>query len=243
VDARLLNPPDYFFTTQKNKQKRKITMSLASKIHALVQNVAAEFSAIRRDLGNPQNLSTANKTSLVDAINELRALIQATPGLTVIDDSNVSATGTTFSAMGVMARLDQLKSDLLGGADAAFDTFREFQEQLTSDHSGFVALLQALDVRLRLDGEQALSEGAQAQGRRNLGAVASADIGDTDLDLVSLFREALASEVNLESSPPQPSSTEPLSTEPLSTEPSSTEPSLTEPLSTETPTVDSAMAA
>jgi capsid protein len=167
-------------------------MSLASKIHSLVQRVAAEFKAIRRDLGNPLDLTTTDRSSLVNAINEVRALIDATPGLNIIDDAAGSATTTTFSAAGIVSRLDQLKADILGGADGAFDTLKELQDALANDSSGLAALTQALDARVRTDADQNLTVEAQDQACRNISAASAASIGDTETDLVSIFSDALA---------------------------------------------------
>ena len=167
-------------------------MSLASKIHALVQRVAAEFKATRRDLGNPLDLTTTDRSSLVNAINEVRALIDVTPGLNVIDDAASSATTTTFSAAGIVSRLDQLKADILGGADGAFDTLKELQEALASDSSGIAALSQAIDARVRCDADQGLTVAAQTQARVNIRAVSVDDVGDTETDFVVGFRDALA---------------------------------------------------
>lgn len=167
-------------------------MSLVSRIESLILRLAAEFKAIRRDLGNPTELTTRDQTSLVAAINEVRALIDVTPGLNIIDDENPNAVGTTFSASGIVRRLDQLKADILGGADGAFDTLKELQDALASDASGIAALTRALEARVRHDEPQDLTVDAQAQARQNIGAVSAEAVGDTEVDFVVVFRDALA---------------------------------------------------
>ena len=129
-------------------------MSLVSRIESLILRLAAEFKAIRRDLGNPTELTTRDQSNLVAAINEVRALIDVTPGLNIIDDENPNAVGTTFSASGIVRRLDQLKADILGGADGAFDTLKELQDALAGDASGIAALTRALESRVRFDEPQ-----------------------------------------------------------------------------------------
>ncbi len=167
-------------------------MSLISKIQSLVIGVAAEFKALRRDLGNPTALTTMAQSNLVAAINEVRALIDATPGLNLINDANPNATATTLSAAGILSRLEQLKSDILGGADGAFDTLKELQEALASDTSGIAALSQAIDARLRCDADQGLTVTAQTQARVNIRAISVDEVGDTETDFVVGFRDALA---------------------------------------------------
>ena len=167
-------------------------MSLVSRIESLILRLAAEFKAIRRDLGNPTELTMRDQSNLVAAINEVRALIDVTPGLNIIDDENPNAVSTTFSASGIVRRLDQLKADFLGGADGAFDTLKELQDALASDASGIAALTRALESRVRHDEPQDLTVDSQAQARQNIGAVSAEAVGDTEVDFVVVFRDALA---------------------------------------------------
>ncbi len=159
---------------------------------AELQSLLNEFKAIRRDLGNPTELTTRDQSNLVAAINEVRALIDVTPGLNIIDDENPNAVSTTFSASGIVRRLDQLKADILGGADGAFDTLKELQDALAGDASGIAALTRALESRVRFDEPQDLTVDSQAQARQNIGAASAEAVGDTEVDLVALFRDALA---------------------------------------------------
>jgi capsid protein len=167
-------------------------MSLVYRIESLILRLAAEFKAIRRDLGNPTELTTRDQSNLVAAINEVRALIDVTPGLNIIDDENPNAVGTTFSASGIVRRLDQLKADILGGADGAFDTLKELQDALAGDASGIAALTRALESRVRHDEPQELTVESQEQARQNIGAASAEAVGDTEVDLVAVFRDALA---------------------------------------------------
>jgi len=52
-------------------------------------------------------------------------------------------------------------------------------------------LLDAVNKRVRYDAAQALTAPEQAQARSNIGAVASADVGDTAFDFVAAFEAAL----------------------------------------------------
>ena len=102
-------------------------MSLQTRLESLVLRLAAEFKTIYGQVGTLANLSTTDKTSLVSSINELRSQISTLAGLTIIDDANAAGTATTFSASKITTLLDALKADLLGGADAAFDTSKSFK--------------------------------------------------------------------------------------------------------------------
>jgi len=167
-------------------------MSLQVRIESLVLRLAAEFKTIYGQVGTLANLSTTDKTNLVSSINELRSQILVLAGITVIDDANSAATATTFSASKITGLLDALKADLLGGADAAFDTLKELQTAILSDESGIAALLTAVDKRVRFDAAQSLTAPEQTQARQNIGAIAASVIGDPETDFVLVFEAALA---------------------------------------------------
>ena len=161
-------------------------MSLATRIESLVIRVAQEFNDVRAKAGNLANLSTTDKSSLVAAINELQAAVASN----VIDDGQV-ATTSTYSSSKIVSLLDALKAEILGGADAAYDTLVEIQQLLQNGTSGLDALLAAVNNRVRFDAAQTLSAPEQAQARSNIGAVAASDVGDTDTDFVAVFEGAL----------------------------------------------------
>lgn len=162
-------------------------MSLATRIESLVIRVAQEFNDVRAKAGSLANLTTTDKSSLVAAINELKAAVVSA---TAIDDAHVSTT-STYSSNKIVSLLDALKAEILGGADAAYDTLLEIQQLLQDDTSGLDALLTAVNKRVRFDEAQTLTTGEQAQARSNIGAVAASDIGDTDTDFVALLDGAL----------------------------------------------------
>ena len=163
-------------------------MSLASRIESLVVRVAQEFNDVRAKAGNLANLTTTDKSSLVAAINELKAAVVSA---TAIDDAQVSA-ATTYSSTKIVTLLDALKSEILGGADAAYDTLVEIQQLLQSGTNGLDALLAAVNLRVRFDAAQTLTVPEQTQARDNIGAVSATDIGNADTDFVAIFDAALA---------------------------------------------------
>ena len=163
-------------------------MSLASRIESLVIRVAQEFNDVRAKTGDLANLTTTDKSNLVAAINELKAAVVSS---SEIDDANI-AISSTYSSSKIVTLLDALKSEILGGADAAYDTLLEIQQLLQNGTTGLDALLAAVNNRVRFDAAQTLSAPEQAQARSNIGAVAVSDVGDTDTDFVAVFEGALA---------------------------------------------------
>ena len=162
-------------------------MSLATRIESLVIRVAQEFNDVRAKAGNLANLTTTDKSNLVAAINELKAAVVSSA---VIDDAQI-ATPTTYSSTKIVSLLDALKTEILGGADAAYDTLVEIQQLLQNGTSGLDALLAAVNNRVRFDAAQSLTVAEQLQARSNIGAVAATDVGNTDTDFVAVFVGAL----------------------------------------------------
>ena len=162
-------------------------MSLATRIESLVIRVAQEFNDVRAKAGNLANLTTTDKSNLVAAINELKAAVVSSA---VIDDAHIAAT-TTYSSNKIVSLLDAPKTEILGGADAAYDTLVEIQQLLQNGTSGLDALLAAVNNRVRFDAAQSLTVVEQLQARSNIGAVAASDVGNTDTDFVAVFVGAL----------------------------------------------------
>ena len=162
-------------------------MSLATRIESLVIRVAQEFNDVRAKAGNLANLTTTDKSNLVAAINELQAAVVPSA---LMDDAHIAAT-TTYSSNKIVSLLDALKTEILGGADAAYDTLVEIQQLLQNGTSGLDALLAAVNNRVRFDAAQSLTVAEQLQARSNIGAVAASDVGNTDTDFVAVFVGAL----------------------------------------------------
>lgn len=162
-------------------------MSLQTQINSFVLRVAEEFNTVKGRTGALSALTTSDKTSLVAAINELKAAILTA---VAIDDLTVAST-STYSSSKVVSLLDTMKADILGGASPAFDTLLELQQALQNDQSGIASLTAAIDARVRFDAAQTLAAPEQQQARANIGAVAAADIGDTATDFVAIFNAAL----------------------------------------------------
>ena len=162
-------------------------MSLQTQLNSFVLRVAEEFNTVKGRTGTLTALTTTDKSSLVAAINELKAAIVTA---VMIDDLQVSTT-TTYSSNKVVTLLDALKADILGGADPAYDTLLELQQALQNDQSGIAALTSAIDKRVRFDAAQTLTVLEQQQARTNIGAVAATDIGDVATDFVAIFEADL----------------------------------------------------
>ena len=163
-------------------------MSLQTRIESLVLRIAQEFNTLNSKTGALTGLTTTDKSSLVAAINELQAAVTSGTG---IDDGNVALTNT-YSSSKIVSLLDTLKAEILGGADAAYDTLLEIQQLLQDGTTGLDALLAAVNNRVRFDAPQTLTVPEQTQALSNIGAVATTDVGNTDTDFVAIFEAALS---------------------------------------------------
>lgn len=162
-------------------------MSFQTQIQSLVIRLSDEFKVVHAKIGNLGTLSTSDRSSLTAAINELKNAIATGSS---IDDSQVS-TASSWSSSKIVERLDALKTEILGGADAAYDTLLEIQEALTGNAGAVEALLTAVNVRVRYDEAQTLTVTEQTQACANIGAARSETLGDVTTDFVAIFNAAL----------------------------------------------------
>jgi hypothetical protein len=158
------------------------------RLRDLATRISTECKAIRTLAnGNAADLSaltTTAKTSLVAAINELDAAIDAIgPSLTIND----SATNTTqvWSSSKVSQEIQAAKDALTNGAASALDTLQEIAAALGNDANFASTVTTSLGNRLRYDAAQTLSAGQMTQACTNLG------IGEPDTDFVSVFNSGL----------------------------------------------------
>lgn len=164
-------------------------MSLQSQITNLSIRIGTEFKSVRAAMGDKSSLATVDKSSLVAAINELVGLVATA---TEINDlAGAGVLDQTWSADKINASLLALKSEIIDGAPAAYDTLLEIATALAGADANITDILTALGNRVRFDAAQALTAPQQAQARTNIGAVAASDIGDVNSDFVATFEGAL----------------------------------------------------
>ena len=154
-------------------------MSLVVRLTDLSTRIATEVKALRTLInGNAADLSaltTTNKTNLVAALNELKALI---PAASVSIDDASTASGTTWSSTKINAQINSAIAALINGAPGASDTLKELADQLA-------ALVQADTGLLSFAGAQTLTAGQKTQGCTNLG------VGEPETDFVTVFNSGL----------------------------------------------------
>ena len=120
-------------------------MSLLTRITALINSIATDIKDVYAKIGNLNTLQTTTKSSLVGAINEIKA-----SGVLQINDSTPS-TSTTFSGTAINSKIatakTEVKNEILGSASAAYDTLQEIQAQMEADDTAAASLTTAVGQR------------------------------------------------------------------------------------------------
>lgn len=117
---------------------------------------------------------------------DIKALQAGAGGGAAINDASTTSTTTTWSAQKSTAAIAQVKTDILGGASAAYDTLLELQNIIVTDESTAAALATAVNNRVRFDASQTLTTPQMLQACTNLG------IGDPDTDFLAAYTAAKA---------------------------------------------------
>jgi hypothetical protein len=162
-------------------------MSLVTQIVSLITRIGTEFKSVRTAQGILTSLTTTDKTSLVAAVNEVKASVAGAAG---IADGSTGA-GSTWSSTKINNEILASRNAILGGASAAWDTLQEFQAEILADNTEMAGILTSLGNRLRIDAAQGLTAPQQTFGRDNLSVYSRAEMGDPTTDFVAAFNAAL----------------------------------------------------
>lgn len=168
--------------------------TLAQRITDLATRIATELKAHKVFInGNATDLTaltTTAKTSLVAAINEVRALAATNSGAAISDGT--TAGSTTWSSTKIAGQINTQIAALLGTATpAALDTLKELATALGDDANFAATTAASLGKRVRVDAAQSFTAPEKAQGNTNLGSAALVDTGTLDTDFVTTFNTGL----------------------------------------------------
>lgn len=158
--------------------------------------------------GSLASLTTTDKTSIVNAINEVKASSSGAPPAaseavagvvelaTLAEVATGADTARAVTAAGVRQERIALKAEILGGAAAAQDTLAELKTYVdtldSADEGQIGAITTALANRVRVDtAAQGLTTTEQGNARANISVYSKAEIGDPETDLVAVFNAAL----------------------------------------------------
>lgn len=148
-----------------------------SNISAALLRLVTAINTINGRVGTLTNLTTTDKTSLVNALNEIKASV---PVLSSIIDDTAAQTTKTWSSTKIQTQITAAITALINGSDAANDTLKELADRIT-------AIAQAENGLLSFAQAQTLTAAQQLQGCTNL------NIGDPAFDFLPGINTALNS--------------------------------------------------
>ena len=131
-------------------------------------------TTLKSNQGDLTKLSTANKTSLVNALNELKTLID---NKTSINDSQ-STTTNTWSATKISTEITTAITKLINGADSSSDDFKDVADKIA-------ALIQADNGLVSAIQAQSFTAAQKLQARSNIDVYSKAEIGDINTNFVT----------------------------------------------------------
>ena len=190
-------------------------MSLQTRLSDLITAIGTDYKQLRvwitgSGTGTLSSLATADKTSIISAINEVKGIADLGGGGSPADASTTAkgiieiatlaevAAGTdavrAVTPEGVRQERIALKTEILGaGVPAALDTLDELAAALGDDANFASTITTALAARVRTDtAAQGLDTTQQSNARTNIAAQDTASIGNADADLVTLYTAAKA---------------------------------------------------
>ena len=166
-------------------------MTLRQRIDALVDAIGTKFKEVIGKIGSTDMLQTTERGSVVGAVNELKTRIDnigsGNSGAAIDDTAPDKAYSSQKVDSLINAAKTAVKSEILDGADAAYDTLSEVAKYIEQDKTGATALSEAVAKRLRIDESQVLTQAQKTAVETTL------NLGDTDTDFVAKFNQALQS--------------------------------------------------
>ena len=131
-------------------------------------------NTLKGNQGDLTKLSTADKTSLVNALNELKNTID---NKTSINDSQKTA-ANTWSATKISTEITTAITNLINGADVSSDTLKELADKIA-------ALAQADNGLVSAKVAQSFTAPEKLQARNNIDVYSKAEIGDVNTNFVT----------------------------------------------------------
>ena len=131
-------------------------------------------NTLKGNQGDLTKLNTADKTSLVNALNEVKGLISS---ISSVNDSKTT-TSNTWSAVKISNEITTAITNLINGADASSDTLKDLADKIT-------ALVQADSNLVSAGQPQSFTAQQKAQARNNIDVYSKAEVGDINTNFVT----------------------------------------------------------
>ena len=193
----------------------------ATRLSAVETKASTNASDIAAAKGNITTLQT-NLTTVKNDLKALSDKVDALTQIDDSAVSQTTTYSSTKITSEISAAKQSVKDDLLGGAGAAYDTLKELADLITDNKDAIDALKTVAAGHVKFDGAQSLTDTQKTQARTNIGAADAATVtsqgtrltavenkastnatniaaletkvGDTTVDLVAKFEDALNAE-------------------------------------------------
>lgn len=159
-----------------------VTPDLIARLQLLFREIGldqklqnAAIDAVSGKIGALAGLTTTEKSTVVDALNELAGRIHTLEQASIIDDTSTD-TDTTWSSTKITAAIAEGVAGVVDGAPEALNTLKELAEALNNSPDVIDDITTMLGKAVRVDVAQAFSAVEKAQGRTNIGAASEADL-------------------------------------------------------------------
>lgn len=155
-------------------------MALKESLDLVFGLIGGDVKDANAKIGTLANLSTTEKTNLVDALNEIHTALGNIDLSSIIDDATPS-TSKTYSSEKIIseinAKVQEAKDALLGGAGDAVDTLKELADLIAQNKDLIDAINAVAAKSVRVDVPQnTFTIEEKEQGRANIGAAAASDV-------------------------------------------------------------------
>lgn len=169
-------------------------MTTETRLIALASQLGKDMAVLAKTRGDLAQLPTTAKDSLVAAIIEIHGLVSnggggnAGGGVIINDTAGDGNTTETWSANkifdSIVTAKEEVRTSLLNGAGAAFDTLKELADALGNDPAFATTVSKALANRVSFAEAQTLTQAQKKQACDNIG------IGDPEMDLLTAYTTA-----------------------------------------------------
>lgn len=157
-------------------------MSFESRIIALAQAIGADIKILTVNQGDLSSLTTTAKSTLVSALNELKAAVDASGGAGISDST--TTTTSTWSSSKITTQITAAINALVASSPTTLDTLNELAAALGNDPNYATTVATALGNRVRYDAAQSLNAGQQLQACTNIG------VGNPDHNFLTEYAAA-----------------------------------------------------
>lgn len=190
----------------------------ATRLGAVETKASTNAGDITTAQGNISTLQT-NLSKLQEDLKGLQEKVEAQTEIDDSKTATDKTYSSSKIASEITAAKQAVKDDLLGGAGEAYDTLKELADLITSNKDAIDALKEVANGHVKFNAAQSLTNEQKKQARDNIGAATAADVtsqgarlttveqkatenataitnlkkavGDTSVDLVAKFEEAL----------------------------------------------------